>query len=65
MATTFRILQDPNKNILEKMDKEDYLRFRKIVITNILATDMKEHFTLMHNFELKIKENNYSIIKLS
>lgn len=65
IATTFKILKDPNKNILEKMDKDDFLRFRKIVITDILATDMKEHFTLMHNFELKIKENNYSIIKIS
>lgn len=65
LATTFRILQDPDRNILEKIDKDDYLRFRKIVISNILATDMKEHFTLMHNFEIKIKENNYSILKLS
>lgn len=43
-------------NILEKMNKIDFILFRKIVINNVLATDMKEHFSLIHNFEIKTKD---------
>lgn len=46
------------------MEKDDYVRFRKIVINNILATDMKEHFTLLHNFEVKVEQNNYDARQL-
>ncbi len=30
--------------------------FRNMVIRNILATDMKEHFDLMHHLEFKLKD---------
>lgn len=65
IATTFKIMQKPECSILAKMGKEDYVRLRKIVINNILATDMKEHFTLLHNFEVRVQENSYSASKLS
>lgn len=64
IATSFKILQKSKCAILAKMEKDDYVRFRKIVINNILATDMKEHFTLLHNFEVKVEQNNYDARQL-
>lgn len=32
------------------MTKEDFRHFRKMVINNILATDMKDHGILQSNF---------------
>lgn len=56
LTTTFKILQLPNCNIFEKMDKSEFLSLRKSMISNILSTDMRDHFTILHNFEVKLKE---------
>ena len=34
-----------------------------MMISNILATDMKEHFSLMGHFESKLKKDNYDYPK--
>ena len=65
LSTTFKILQLPTSNIFEKMERSDFIYLRKLMINNILSTDMKEHFTILHNFELKIKENGFEKEKLS
>ena len=56
LTTTFKILQLQNCNIFEKMDKSEFLLLRKSMISNILCTDMKEHCTILHNFEVTLKE---------
>lgn len=58
LTTTFKILQNPKCNIFEKMDKSEFIYLRKSMINNILSTDMKDHFTILHNFELKLKDYN-------
>jgi hypothetical protein len=65
LTTTFKILQLPQCNIFEKMDRFDFLYLRKGMINNILSTDMKEHFTILHNFEVKLKETNFQSEKMS
>lgn len=37
------------------MKKENFNQIRKEFISNILATDIKEHFPLLNNFEAKLK----------
>ena len=33
------------------MNQKDFLAFRKLVISNILFTDIKEHFPLLKKFQ--------------
>ncbi len=65
LTTTFKILQLPQCNIFEKMESFDFQYLRKNMINNILSTDMKEHFMILHNFELKLKESNFTKEKMS
>jgi hypothetical protein len=48
---TFRILKKKEYNIMKNLDKNTWITFRKYVISNILATDMKEHFNSIKKFE--------------
>lgn len=43
-------------NMFEKLDNVIFQNFRKTLINNILSTDMRDHFPILHNFELKNKE---------
>lgn len=52
------MLKDPNQNFLCNIDKEHQLKFRRILIDNILYTDIKVHFALLKDFESRIKEDN-------
>ena len=56
METTFKILRRKKTNIFRLCQWNEFKELRKIMITNILATDMKEHFTLCKKFETRIKE---------
>jgi hypothetical protein len=40
---------------LASLKKEQFTQIRKEFISNILATDIKEHFPLLTNFEAKLK----------
>lgn len=37
--------------------KDQYTQIRKEFISNILATDIKEHFPLVNNYETKLKSS--------
>lgn len=50
-ATTFMIMRKEKSNFLIRMDPSEFQFFRKLVVTNILATDMKEHFEHLNKFE--------------
>ncbi len=49
-AVTFKVLSKETSNIFSTILGEDYKQLRKLVIANILATDMKVHFDVMNAF---------------
>eukprot|EP01017_Pseudomicrothorax_dubius_P037692 TRINITY_DN5559_c0_g1_i1.p1 TRINITY_DN5559_c0_g1~~TRINITY_DN5559_c0_g1_i1.p1 ORF type:complete len:739 (+),score=98.73 TRINITY_DN5559_c0_g1_i1:186-2402(+) len=56
-STTFKVLLEPRRNILKNV-KEDTLKImRKNMITNIIATDMRDHFELLAR--IKAKKEKY------
>jgi len=65
-AVTFKILSKETCNIFSKIKEVDYKELRKLMIGNILATDMKVHFEVMSSFNdlrdqiEKSGEENYS-----
>lgn len=57
IATTFKILLNEKYNIFMNISVETVKEIRKLMISNILYTDMKEHFALLGDFEKRMKEN--------
>jgi 3-dehydroquinate dehydratase len=53
-AMTFKILQNPNADILKNLDKNQYGSVKKYMVNNILATDNKEHFVQLSRFEVQV-----------
>ena len=49
-AVTFKILTKETSNIFSNIKGEDYKQLRKLIISNILATDMKVHFDVISAF---------------
>ena len=49
-SLTFQILQREKNNILSKISKENKKEFRKILINNVLSTDLVRHFTIIKKF---------------
>ncbi|CAD8201785.1 unnamed protein product [Paramecium pentaurelia] len=58
-AKSLKLLCVPNTNILQSLKGEEFRKFRRIFISNILYTDITEHFNLIKNFETKILEQNF------
>ena len=56
-SSLFQILQHRDCNPFEKMDSKEFAEFRKAVISNILATDMKLHFEILAKYTNRIKMN--------
>ena len=66
IATIFKIFKNSNCDIFENLNEIEYKNLRKLIINNILATDMKEHFNIFGKFESKYneaKENDLSLSK--
>ncbi|CAK89274.1 unnamed protein product (macronuclear) [Paramecium tetraurelia] len=55
-ATTIKILRDDQTNILCNFSDQDFRTFRKQLISNILSTDMQEHFKMLKEFESRIEQ---------
>ncbi|CAD8211408.1 unnamed protein product [Paramecium octaurelia] len=55
-ATTIKILRDGQTNILCNFSDQDFRTFRKQLISNILSTDMQEHFKMLKEFESRIEQ---------
>ena len=55
-SVTFKILEIKSLNILSSMKKPEFLIMRKFIINNILSTDMKRHFDILKQFDLKYGE---------
>lgn len=67
-AYTFGVLGKESSNIFAQIKGEDAKELRKMIISNILATDMKEHFDMMKTFRdlntrtKEVTDDNFSLI---
>jgi hypothetical protein len=50
VAAAFSLLRRPEYNFLAALSVSEQARFRKLVIDLVLATDMKQHFSLLSHF---------------
>eukprot|EP00798_Chlamydomonas_sp_ICE-L_P023244 gene23244-30468_t len=50
LAAAFDLLQHPDYNFTSEMHKKDQDTLRKLMIDLVLATDMKQHFSLLAHF---------------
>ena len=50
---TFSLLSEPDKNVLESLEDDQYIIVRKLIIELILATDMGKHFEFVGIFKSK------------
>ncbi|CAD8122639.1 unnamed protein product [Paramecium sonneborni] len=57
-ALTIQVIKNPQCNILINLNQQQFRNFRKGLISNILSTDMSEHFTLLKDFENRPKDFN-------
>lgn len=61
-AVLFKILNGSDKNLLSSQDNEVYNKVRKMMIKNILHTDMAVHFLNLSTFKKNMLENpNYGM----
>jgi len=51
VSYSFDILRRPENNFLQSLPLEEYNEIRKDMISNILYTDIKEHFPLIKKFK--------------
>ncbi|CAD8077105.1 unnamed protein product [Paramecium sonneborni] len=63
-AMTFKIMQREKYNILSNLSQEQFQKVRRFMVSNILATDMKKHFDLVSQFEIKYKNGEMNIINM-
>ena len=62
----FRLLAKEEFNILSEFEAKDYNVIRKMMISNILATEMKEHFVMINRLKDQLKYyGNLYINKIS
>ncbi|CAG9322756.1 unnamed protein product [Blepharisma stoltei] len=54
-CSTFKILRSDDCNIIDRLSRADYLRFRKVVIMSILATDLQRHYDVLNEFKTSVK----------
>ena len=53
-SLSYQIIQKEKNNILKHLSKEDKVAFRKLLINNILSTDLGKHFPIIKKFESAI-----------
>lgn len=50
LAAAFTIMRTSDYNFIGSLPKAEFEKFRKIVIELVLATDMKQHFSILSHF---------------
>jgi hypothetical protein len=50
LAAAFKLMRHPDFNFLSALPKAEFEKFRKVVIELVLATDMKQHFSILSHF---------------
>ena len=53
LSAAFALLRDPSYNFLEDMPAKSKASFRKQVIDAVMATDMKQHFSMVRLINIK------------
>ena len=64
LSASFTLLQDPTLDFLEGMSGKSRASFRKQVIEAVLATDMKQHFSLVSLFNTKSLPRRRPLLQL-
>ena len=60
-ATTFDIMQNPDRNVMKGVNKETGHVVRGLIIDMILATDMAKHFDLIGKFKSKLSMSGVNL----
>ena len=60
VASSFALMQDKSYNITEGFQKDDYKRFRSVMINCILGTDMSKHFSELGKFKTRLSSAEFS-----
>ena len=55
-SLTYQILQKDKNNILKNVSRDEKNMFRKILINNVLSTDLARHFPIINKFESAIDD---------
>lgn len=63
IAETFKLLNEKECNILEKLDNQEYKLFRKRIIEAVLSTDMAMHSKLVGIISSKVSSDDFIISK--
>lgn len=62
-SLTFQIIQKEKNNILKNLSKENHVAFRKLLINNVLSTDLSKHFTIISKFDSSIGTDGFNHTK--
>lgn len=60
VAASFALMQLEEYNFLSEFSKEDYKRFREVMIHVILATDMSKHFADLGKLKARVAADDFS-----
>lgn len=55
VSGTFKLIRNKEFNFLANMPKDKRLKLRKLLIDMVLATDMKQHFSILSKFQAKLQ----------
>ncbi|GMH44924.1 hypothetical protein BSKO_12881 [Bryopsis sp. KO-2023] len=55
LAGAFQVFRHPECFFMGKLSPSDISRFRQLCIDMVLATDMKQHFSILSQFQAKLK----------
>jgi 3'5'-cyclic nucleotide phosphodiesterase len=58
-ATFFFILEDEQCNLFQNLSRDDYSKMRKLIVDNILYTDMSKHFPFMGELKALPNKDDY------
>lgn len=59
----FNLLKDINLNIFSEFDLDEFKNIRRVIILNIIATDMANHFNDLKKFKGIIEDKNSDLKK--
>jgi len=62
-SLTFQIIQKEKNNILKNLTRENHNSFRKLLINNVLATDLSKHFMIIKKFASSIETDELNLTK--
>jgi hypothetical protein len=54
VAASFALMKKPGYDILQKLEKTDFKRARKLMINAVLGTDMAKHISEFTKFKNKV-----------